>query len=253
MKNTSSGTSRKEFGRVFGAQKTTPTPNLNQFLVSWKLSEINNNYLGPSWPDIWPDFWSAARRHQQKYGDLVHIQILYRHVYICSNPVFLEKILFEETKCVPKQEFGTEGVFLADGHKWKFARTMLQPSFTATAIAKHVPLFTEKAKQFLETIQKTPGVKIIETVEQLLFETICQVGFGYKPSVEKHEFKVRFNEIFEYLLETQFTRQSRPPFMNSLPLRSNQKYFARLKVLKIFAHYQFRNSTKCLTRSLHNQ
>jgi hypothetical protein len=59
-------------------------------------------------------------------GGIVHLYVFGKHGFIITEPEYLERLLALPDKNVPPQEIAPEGLFLADGPKWSFARSVLQ-------------------------------------------------------------------------------------------------------------------------------
>jgi hypothetical protein len=132
---------------------------LAQYLLAMDDGEGEKKVPGPTprlfvenLPDLLPDFWTAARNLRKEYGDFVKLRVLGRNLYICSNPIYLQKILEIKTKHVPPQEIASEGVFLADGEKWQFARNILQGCFIDRYMESLMTMFLRLAKEYANQV-----------------------------------------------------------------------------------------------------
>ncbi|PRP78201.1 cytochrome P450 / NADPH-ferrihemoprotein reductase [Planoprotostelium fungivorum] len=181
-------------------------------------------------PDILPDFWASSRRLQKQYGPLVRLKFLGKKVYILSDPELIAILLQEKNKRLPRQEFASEGVFLADGDMWAFGRRILQTVFTVKAVSNFMPTFQRLGLEFIDEIEKeytaNHVVKLIRLSERCSLDAICEVGVGIGDG--HADLKHEFNETFEWLSEEGIKRQTRLSLFNKLPTANNQKFLEEL-------------------------
>ena len=185
--------------------------------------------------DLAPDLWSAAKYLNSKYGDIVVLHILGRKFYVVRSPEYNEILLNLVDKNIPPQPLAAEGIFLADGEKWRIANKLLTPSFIPQKMQQYASVFNKKALIFstyvsLQT-QKGNSIEIQEVAENLMFESICEIGFNYKTDVVGKNEKCPFSQNFDFLLEQQISRSLRPGFVNYLPFLGNSQYNKAFKDL----------------------
>ncbi|CAK9069118.1 Putative bifunctional P-450/NADPH-P450 reductase 1, partial [Durusdinium trenchii] len=127
--------------------------------------------------------------HFARYGPLVKLRIFDDVVYVtrcvCADPESFEAVTQIPDKRLPKEVFGckalaNQGVFIADGQRWEFARHALQAQLTPEAIDELVPIFAERCHQLEAVISANPEqIDIFAWVEKVTMDTICNVGFGH--------------------------------------------------------------------------
>lgn len=177
--------------------------------------------------------WSASTRLQKEYGDFIKLRLLGKNIFICSNPEYLVTLLKLRDKCIPPQEIASEGIFLADGEKWQFARNILQHCFTDNSMRDFFTMFVRLSQEYCTQIEQfgTNPVKLIHYTETMMFKAICDVGLGMRDSSDTNALREEFGRAFDYLLEEQIKRQMRFAIFNSLPTSSNVKFNEEMEVL----------------------
>jgi len=185
--------------------------------------------------DLSPDLWSAAKYLNAKYGDIVVLHILGRKFYIVRSPEYSEVLLNLVDKNIPPQPLAAEGIFLADGEKWRIANKLLTPAFIPSKMQQYSSVFNKKAQIFATYVslqaQKGNSIEIQELAENLMFESICEIGFNYKTDLVGKNEKCPFGKNFDFLLEQQIARSLRPGFVNYLPFLGNSEYNHAFKEL----------------------
>eukprot|EP00928_Gymnodinium_smaydae_P024131 TRINITY_DN19629_c0_g1_i1.p1 TRINITY_DN19629_c0_g1~~TRINITY_DN19629_c0_g1_i1.p1 ORF type:complete len:1733 (-),score=253.55 TRINITY_DN19629_c0_g1_i1:195-5360(-) len=162
--------------------------------------------------DCLPDLWKNCFTLCEKYGPLVKLRIFNDVVYICADPDVVDIVNQIPDKRLPTEVFGIktiacEGVFIADGQRWEFGRHAMQSSLTGEAIDSLVPIFGRKACKLQEQVLKSCSldapVDILEWVEKVTMDVICDVGFGHdmrsleRPIGEKDPLVAVFDEVMD--------------------------------------------------------
>eukprot|EP00930_Biecheleria_cincta_P072886 TRINITY_DN60227_c0_g1_i1.p1 TRINITY_DN60227_c0_g1~~TRINITY_DN60227_c0_g1_i1.p1 ORF type:complete len:1569 (-),score=246.72 TRINITY_DN60227_c0_g1_i1:180-4469(-) len=162
--------------------------------------------------DCLPDLWLRCFPLCEKYGPLIKLRIFNDIVYVCADPTVVDIINQVPDKRLPTEVFGTktiacQGVFIADGQRWEFARHALMKSLTTEAIDALTPVFGNKAIALHKEIARQVGldgaIDILEWVEKITMDVICDVGFGHdmrsmeRPVGHKDPLVQVFDEVME--------------------------------------------------------
>ena len=92
----------------------------------------------------------------QAYGDLVHLQIANRHVYLIFHPDDVQQVLQMNNRNYIKGELldklrvaAGNGLFTSEGDFWRRQRRMMQPFFHRTAIAAFGEIMVAEVRKLL--------------------------------------------------------------------------------------------------------
>ncbi|CAE7558331.1 CYP102A5 [Symbiodinium natans] len=154
-----------------------------------------------------PDLWIQCFPLCERYGPLVKLRIFDDVVYIVADPEIVDIVNQIPDKRLPREVFGCpalagQGVFIADGQRWEFARHAFQAQLTPEAIDNLVPIFAQRAAKLQDVLaQSTSNIDIFNWVERVTMDTICDVGFGHDlkcmDSAEMPPLLPLFEEVLE--------------------------------------------------------
>jgi len=157
--------------------------------------------------DCLPDLWIQCFPLVEKYGPLVKLRIFDDVVYVVADPEIVDIVNQIPDKRLPREVFGCpalagQGVFIADGQRWEFARQTFQAQLTPEAIDKLVPIFAMRGMKLKEKISTTTEtVDIFNWIERTTMDTICDVGFGHDLQCMESEDMPELLPLFEEVLE----------------------------------------------------
>ena len=120
----------------------------------------------------------------QAYGDLVHLQIASRHIYLLFHPDDVQRVLQTNNRNYVKGELldklrvaAGNGLFTSEGDFWRRQRRMMQPFFHRTVIASFGEIMVAEIQQLLaQWDQYAAGGTACELQEQMMRVTLSVVA-----------------------------------------------------------------------------
>jgi len=157
--------------------------------------------------DCLPDLWIQCFSLCERYGPLVKLRVFDDIVYVVADPDIVDIVNQIPDKRIPKEVFGCpalagQGVFIADGQRWEFARHAFQAQLTPEGIDKLIPIFATRAWKLQGILeQSTACVDIFNWIERVTMDSICDIGFGHDlkcmDSAEMPALLPLFEEVLE--------------------------------------------------------
>lgn len=171
------------------------------------------------------------------YGDLVHLQIANRHVYLLFHPDDVQQVLQMNNRNYVKGELldklrvaAGNGLFTSEGDFWRGQRRMLQPFFHRTAIAAFGQIMVAEIQQLLaQWDQYAAGGTAFELGEQMMRVTLSVVAKALFTTALGDEELATVHETLGPIL-AEIAARSRRPFglVEKLPTRANRAFTRNL-------------------------
>lgn len=171
------------------------------------------------------------------YGDLVHLQIANRHVYLIFHPDDVQQVLQMNNRNYIKGELldklrvaAGNGLFTSEGDFWRRQRRMMQPFFHRTVIASFGEIMVaEVGKLLAQWDQYTAGGTAFELQEQMMRVTLSVVAKAlFTTALGDAELATVHETLGPILAE--IAARSRRPFglVEKLPTRANRAFTRNL-------------------------
>lgn len=186
-------------------------------------SSTANNIIPKSYPLVGSFFAALANRHrfiqwmtpilQNSPSATFVLKRLNSVQVITANPANVQHILKTQFQNYPKGiEFRTtlfdflgDGIFNADGDKWKFQRQVSSHEFNTKSLRKFVETVveTELSDRLIPILSDAAANKTVLDLQDILqrfaFDNICKIAFGYDPeyllpSLPQAEFARAFDD-----------------------------------------------------------
>ena len=181
----------------------------------------------------------AVQLHQA-YGDLVHLQIASRHIYLLFHPDDVQRVLQTNNRNYVKGELldklrvaAGNGLFTSEGDFWRRQRRMMQPFFHRTVIASFGDIMVAEIQQLLAQWDRyAAGGTACELQEQMMRVTLSVVAKAlFTTALGDAELATVHATLGPILAE--IAARSRRPFglVEKLPTRANRAFTRNLAEL----------------------
>jgi cytochrome P450 len=174
---------------------------------------------------------------QQTYGDLVHLQIANRHIYILYHPDDVQQVLQMNNRNYIKGELldklrvvAGNGLFTSEGDFWRRQRRMMQPFFHRTVIATFGEIMVAEIHKMLALWDRYAADQVpFELQEAMMRLTLSVVAKALLTTALSDE---QLNTVHETLgpVLVEIASRSRRPFdlVEKLPTPANRAFTSNL-------------------------
>ncbi len=184
----------------------------------------------------------------QNYGSLSRIRLANQHAIILSNPDTVQQCLkrrpdaFKRYSAIETvfSEMGIEGVFSAEGEKWKRHRELIMPAFKPAQIKAFYPILDKFSKRLnqalsLETSSKTTkrSVDIQAIFKNYTTDITTKLAFGVDTDClgnQESELRDSLNKVFPI---TNQRLKSPFPYWRFFKLRQDREFESAIKTVKL--------------------
>ncbi|TBU30022.1 cytochrome P450 [Dichomitus squalens] len=191
--------------------------------------------------------WLGYRKISQKYGKLVHLQVLGRSILPINNPRIAFDLLEKRSAVNPSRPTSTivklmgwewNFVWMSYGQQWRRHRRVFWQHFHPGVIPTYRAVLEEGARRLLSRLLTTPG-KLEEHLRYALGVSICKEAHGLDIA-EQEDARM---EIFERALRSVdvlvegATMREYFPFLAAIPMwLPGTSFLRRLAEDKKYAH-----------------
>jgi cytochrome P450 len=182
------------------------------------------------------------------YGDIVHVKIINKCIYLISSPELIEWILVKNSKNYSKDTRGVkklkklqlfgEGLVFSSGELWRRQRKIIQPAFHHTCITTFSEHMIESTDQLIthlrtETKENQP-VNWSNEITQLTLDIVIKTLFGTDQPIPVglksmiNNFMGESNKIIDRVVPLPLWL---PTPSNRIFHRSKSAFFAYIKAL----------------------
>ena len=177
---------------------------------------------------------------QRAYGDLVHLQIASRHIYLLFHPDGVQQVLQMNNRNYNKGELldklrvaAGNGLFTSEGDFWRRQRRMMQPFFHRTAIAAFGEIMVAEVRKLLAAWEmQAAGGTAFELQEQMMRVTLSVVAKAlFTTGLDDAQLATVHDTLGPVLAE--IGARSRRPFglVEKLPTPANRAFTRNLAQL----------------------
>lgn len=171
----------------------------------------------------------SMQRLQQEFGDIVHIRLGPKSIYMLFHPDDAQHVLQTNNRNYIKGELienlqaaGGEGLFTSEGGYWFRQRRMMQPFFHRRVIAGFAEIMTTEISHLLERWQTLSEVYLNKEMMRLTLSVVAKALFTTAMSEEALE---TVHQTLGPILRENAKRTKRPfSFLEKLPLPANRAY-----------------------------
>jgi cytochrome P450 len=183
----------------------------------------------------------SIQRLQQEFGDIVHIQLGPKSVYMLFHPDDAQHVLQQNNRNYIKGELienlraaGGEGLFTSEGSYWFRQRRMMQPFFHRRVIAGFAEIMTTEINRLLERWPTLSEISLNKEMMKLTLSVVARALFTTTMSDEALE---TVHQTLGPILVENAKRSRRPfSFMEKLPLPANRIYTRNREKLNALVH-----------------
>lgn len=194
------------------------------------LMEMQRKGMLPFYRDLW-----------QQYGDLVHLKMGPLHQFVLTQPDHVQHVLAAHGKTYVKgigfkklQLALGNGLFISEGELWQRQRRLLQPPFTARAIARFADTMVAATEAMLarwDADKPTQPLDINIEMMQLAMQIIGRTMFGTDVGAEALEAGDAFTYVLNFMSERSVTLLDPPLFV---PTAQNQRFKQAMRLLNVY-------------------
>jgi len=210
--------------------------------VAHDAPKLSGNWLLGQYPEFRDDPLAVFLRAMREVGDYAWLRFAHIPVLLVNEPEGVRAILEERADNYPREsesprimrQFIGDGILTANGQDWRDQRSALEPHLHRPAVERHFQVMSQEICAALdEWAARSADGRILDVARATKvvgLTTICQLLFGYRPSLEEAE---QFTDHVTYGQEDVLRRLFSlidPPL--ALPIARNVK----LKEALRFAH-----------------
>lgn len=145
------------------------------------------------------------------YGDMVHVQLMHRHLTIVIHPRDIEEVLLTRSSLYVKDRMTHflsfalgQGLLTSEDKPWKRHRRLIAPCMKRRQIAAYADAMVARTEQLLDRFEDGQTRDVHTDMMQLTLEIVAETLFGADVTDDAH----RVGEILEDLMHA-FMRYTR--------------------------------------------